>query len=349
MKNKKTIALTWGYTWGHVFPLLSVYNYLKNTWKYDFVWVWEEWNIEEEVAQKYKIAFYDISAWKIRRYFDYRNLYEPLKNLTWIIEWIYYIFKKDVDIVFSKWWYVSIPLSIAAWLTRKKIYIHESDTISGISNKIVWKLATKVFYSFPNEKIDWKKHIKTGQIINPELTKLIDLPYPRENKRLCVLVMWGIQWSTRIFDAMLKVVWDLSDINFQIILWKKNQHFREKFKNFQNLKIHDFVEQQTMWKILKESDIAITRWWATSLWELYYFGVHSIIIPLKGSASNHQEYNAKYFSEKFWSEVINEDFNVEKELLVKLQKYKDLRKVWMNLKEIETPLEKLKFEIEKKD
>jgi UDP-N-acetylglucosamine:LPS N-acetylglucosamine transferase len=42
---------------------------------------------------------------------------------------------------------------------RKKVYIHESDTASGLANRIISHFATKIFYTFPNEKIDGEKHI----------------------------------------------------------------------------------------------------------------------------------------------------------------------------------------------
>ncbi|MDD3646722.1 MAG: UDP-N-acetylglucosamine--N-acetylmuramyl-(pentapeptide) pyrophosphoryl-undecaprenol N-acetylglucosamine transferase [Candidatus Gracilibacteria bacterium] len=347
MENKKTIALTGGSTGGHIFPLLSLYNYLKETGDYNFVWVGEEGSLEEEIAEKNRIPFRDISAGKIRRYFDLRNFYEPLKNLTGIFEGIWYIYKYKIDIVFSKGGYVSLPLSIAARLMGKKLYIHESDTVSGISNKIVERLATKVFYTFPNEKIDGNKYILSGQIINPELIDYIETLYPRENKKLTVIVTGGSQGSTVIFESLLKVLGDLKDVCFHIVLGEKNMHFRDRFKEYSNTIVHDFITQKRLGKILKDIDMAITRGGATTLWELYYFGIHSIIIPLKGSAGDHQKYNAMYFNEKFGSEIIDEDSNISEEILVKLTKYKDLRKAGLNLKNILKPLGIIKEEIEK--
>jgi UDP-N-acetylglucosamine--N-acetylmuramyl-(pentapeptide) pyrophosphoryl-undecaprenol N-acetylglucosamine transferase len=62
---------------------------------------------------------------------------------------------------------VSLPLCIAAWILRKPIYIHESDAVGGIANKVIGKIATKTFYSFENKKTqadseklsDDRKHI----------------------------------------------------------------------------------------------------------------------------------------------------------------------------------------------
>ena len=346
-KNKKTIALTWGSTWWHIFPLLSLHNYLKEEKKYKFIWVWEEWNLENEIAENNKIKFLDISAWKIRRYFDLRNLYEPLKNLTWITEWIYYIKKNKIDIIFSKGWYVSLPLAIAGKMMWKKIYIHESDTVSWISNRLVWKMANKIFYSFPNEKIDWKKHILSWQILNPELLDKIEDVNIIENQKLKVIVTWWSQGSTAIFENLLKILPELNDIEFHIILWEKNTHFKEKFDAYTNTKVYDFIEQKDLGLLLKNTDIAITRAWATSLWEQNVFGIHSIIIPLENSAWNHQNQNAIYFSKEFWSEIIKQDEKLAEKLKEKLLKYKNLRKSWLNLDNFYKPLQIIKDNIEK--
>lgn len=344
IQNKK-IALTWWSTWWHIFPLLSIYNYLHEKWEYDFIWVWEEWWLEEEVALKNKIEFLDIPAWKLRRYFDVRNFYEPLKNLTWIFFWVYYIHKYKIDIVFSKGWYVAIPLCIAAFIMRKDIYIHESDTVWGIANKIIWKIATKIFYTFPNEIIDDEKYILSWQILNPVLIDGIDNLNMIENPKLTIFVIWWSQWSTTIFNALIKIIPDLPNIEFHVVLWDKNLDFREKFKKFPNVLAHDFLTQNRMWKILKKSDIAITRWWATTLWELNMFWIHSIIIPLSESAWDHQNKNALYFKEKFKSDILDENNNLEINLFRKIQRYKDLRKSWLNLDWFFNPLKKIEEEI----
>jgi UDP-N-acetylglucosamine--N-acetylmuramyl-(pentapeptide) pyrophosphoryl-undecaprenol N-acetylglucosamine transferase len=343
-KEKECIALTGGSTWGHVFPLLATYNYLQEEKQYDFIWVWEEWWLEEEIARKNRIPFLDIPAWKIRRYFDIKNFYEPLKNITWIFFGIYFILKYKIDIVFSKWGYVAIPLCIAAFILRKKIYIHESDTVSWVANKIIWKIATKVFYTFPNE-IKNKKAIVTWQILNPELIDwLTDLNIIQNPKLNIIVIAWS-QWSTTIFEALLKLLPDFWDINFQIVLWEKNMHLRNKFKQFPNVLAHDFLTQKRLWIILKNSDIAITRGWATTLWELNMFWIHSIIIPLSNSAWNHQNKNADYFHEKFWSDVLDENNQLEVNLFRKIQSYKDLRKSWLNLDWFFKPLQIIESEI----
>ncbi len=360
-KQRKTIALTGGWTWGHAVPLLSLYNYLKESQKeweleyeYNFLWVGGIDSIEEEIALKNKIPFYDISAGKIRRYFDFRNFYEPLKNLTGLFEGLYYIWKYKIDIVFSKWGYVSLPLCIAAWIMRKTIYIHESDTVTGLANKIISKFATKVFYTFPNDKTCiWEelpegkthKYIHSWPIVNPELIDYLDSLKVTENAKLTVMVIAGSQGSTTIFNALLKALPDLQDMEFHIILGEKNMRFRPDFKKFPNTIVHDFVTQKRLGKILKNIDIAITRG-SSAIWELYFFGIHSIIVPLKATGGNHQHHNAIYFNEKFGSDILDEDENLNLELFRLLQKYKHLRKSGLNIDGFFDGLKKIEKEME---
>ncbi len=351
----KNIALTWWWTWGHIFPLLSIYNYFKNTPDTNFIWFWDENGLEAEIAWNNNIPFVYIPSGKLRRYFDIRNFFEPLKNISWFFFALYYLFSNKIDIIFSKWWYVSVPVCLAGYILRKKIYIHESDSVWGLANNIIWKLASKIFYTFPNEKIDWVKHILTGQILNPELFQgVVDdfVEYDenweevyKENEKLEVLVIAGSQGSTIIFENLISVINNLIDVDFTVILWEKNLWYKEKFSKFNNVKTYDFVTQNELKNIYKNTDIAITRAWATSLWELYYFGVHSIIIPLSTSAQNHQFHNAQYFKENFQSEVLDENNQLNLSIFRTISKYITLRKSWLNIKWNDYALRKIKQEI----
>ena len=54
---KKTIALTWGSTGWHVFPLVSLYNHLNDSENYNFVWFWEEGSLEEDISRNQILIF----------------------------------------------------------------------------------------------------------------------------------------------------------------------------------------------------------------------------------------------------------------------------------------------------
>lgn len=342
----KNIALTGGGTGWHIFPLVALYNYLKKDKSLSFVWFGDEEWLEAEVAQKNNIPFEHIPSGKIRRYFDLRNFYEPLKNISGIFWGMYHIYTYKIDIIFSKGGFVWLPLAIAWYLMRKKVYIHESDTVSWLSNRIIERFATKVFYTFQNEKIDGKKHILVGQILNGELLNNVDkVGEKEENEHLEVLVIAGSQGSTFIFEQVKTILNNLIDIHFTIILGEKNLHFREDFTPYSNVTLVDFASQEQLWEIYQKTDIAISRAGATTLWELYFFGIHTIIIPLEWSAQNHQMYNAEYFQAQFGSNLLGEDEKLNLEIFRILNKYKNFRKSGLNLKNFFYALEQIQKEI----
>ena len=327
--KKIKIALTWWWTWWHVFPLLSIYNHLKNE-NLDFVWIWENASLEQKISSENKIEFLSIKSGKLRRYFDIKNFFDPFKIIIWIFQSIYYIIKNDINIIFSKWGFVSVPACIAGKILGKKIYIHESDTIMWLSNKIIARLATKVFFTFDNQLIDWKKYIKSSQILNPKLIEKISNIQEKNEKQEILVMAWS-QGSKVIFENLLEIIWDLSNSNFTIILWEKNTNFRSSFEKFKNVKLYDFISQEELAQVMQKTDISITRAWATSIWEQYYFGIKEIIIPLKNSAWNHQFHNALYFEKNFWSIILEEWENLWKNLEINLENLKNYRKEKLNL------------------
>jgi UDP-N-acetylglucosamine--N-acetylmuramyl-(pentapeptide) pyrophosphoryl-undecaprenol N-acetylglucosamine transferase len=341
--KKIKIALTWWWTGGHVFPLLSVYNHLKNE-NLDFVWIWEKNSLEQKIARENKIEFHYIMSGKIRRYFDIKNFFDPFKIIFWVFQSLYYIVKYDIDIIFSKWGFVSVPACIAGKILGKKIYIHESDTVMWLSNKIIARLATKVFFTFDNYLIDWKKYIKSSQILNPKLIENIDETLEKNEKQEILVMAWS-QGSKIIFENLQGIIWEFPNSNFTIILWEKNTSFRENFEKFLNAKLYDFISQEELASVMQKADISITRAGATSIWEQYYFWIMQVIIPLKNSAWNHQFHNAIYFQKHFNSIVLEESENLWNNLKLELEKLENYRKEKLNLSWFSDWLEVIKKEI----
>lgn len=328
MKQKK-IIFTWGGTWWHITPILSLYNYLSETLAPQAMWLGERDSLEQKAAQKAGIEFHDISAGKIRRYFDWRNFYEPLKNLTGICESIYYILRYKGNIVFSKWGFVSVPVVIAAFFLWKKIYIHESDSHMWLANKITSIFAKQVFTSFPLSTK--KKYIHSGHIMNPEMLDAVQSMSKDENEHLNILVIAGSQGSQNIFESLLHILPDCGDIIFHIVLGtNSDENLKAKFLKFPNVKSYHYISQRELAKLYIKADIAITRG-SSTLWELFYFGIHSIIIPLRSTGWDHQMKNAEYFHKNYGSDILEESDELSLEIFRKLQKYKSLRKKDLNL------------------
>ncbi|MDD3120596.1 MAG: UDP-N-acetylglucosamine--N-acetylmuramyl-(pentapeptide) pyrophosphoryl-undecaprenol N-acetylglucosamine transferase [Candidatus Gracilibacteria bacterium] len=326
------IALVGGGTGGHVFPLLALYNYLSKDNDFEFIWIGEKNSLEEKIAKENNIKFYYVKSGKLRRYFSFKNFYEPFLNILGFFDVLGILKKEKVETIFLKGGYVSLATSLAGKLLGKKIIIHESDSIPGLSSRMIGKFASKVFLTF-NKASKYFLKEKTeviGQILNPLLfyrpisSFSTGLGIHEKFDKTQLLVTGGSQGSSRIFDFVLNNINELSGFDITVILGTLNTSYKEKFEKYDFVKAYEFVSQEQFAEIYAKTDIAISRAGATTLFELENFGILTFIIPLKGSANDHQFYNALEF-EKRGNLVFTEE-SLNNNLLNKLLKYNHYKK-----------------------
>lgn len=75
--------------------------------------------------------------------------------------------KNNIDVIFCKGGYVSLPVVVAGWILRKKIILHESDTKAGLSNKICARFSNQIFTGFAGVFLDKERVV--GQILSNDL------------------------------------------------------------------------------------------------------------------------------------------------------------------------------------
>lgn len=337
MTPNKTLIVVGGGTGGHVFPLLNLIQYLqKNTssektffTEQTFRWIGEKDSIESRLATTNNIPFSSIICGKLRRYFSLKTLLIPFQILIGIIQSIVIIIDERPVAIFSKWGYVSLPVAIAGWILRVPVYLHESDSIPGLANRIVARFARGIFCTFREAETFFasEKICGYGPLL-PEDIAIITQEEISPLPRTQLLVNCGSQGSSTIFDILIKMLeTDNSpsrDFDIHLVLGTKNPQYREKFTSFPNVKVYDFFyDQKEYFRLAYSCDIVITRG-GSSIFEFEALGLHMILIPHPHTGNNHQYYNAKIF-EKKWHECILQD-NLEKELPEVLGKYTHFKK-----------------------
>ena len=130
----KKIILTGGGTAGHITPNIALLPALKEA-GYDIKYIGSKNGMEEGLIKAQNIPYEGISSGKLRRYFDLKNFTDPFKVLKGLFEAKSIIKKYSPDIVFSKGGFVSVPVVIAAALSKVPVIIHESDITPGLANQ----------------------------------------------------------------------------------------------------------------------------------------------------------------------------------------------------------------------
>lgn len=306
------IIFTGGGTAGHVIPIIAVAREIRKIapdFQFFYIGPKDEFKkilLEENIVVK------TILAGKIRRYWTFSSFIQNLIDIFFkfpigFFQSFFYIFILSPDLIFSKGGYGSLPVILSGWFFMTPIFLHESDVVPGLSNKLASKLALEVFVSFPSEKTKYfpsKKMISLGNPIREEILmgdreKAKEL-FHLSGEKPVILVLGGSQGSQRINDVLLTILPEFLNY-FELI----HQTGQKNFKEIENeakvvvkkelLKYYHplpFLNEEELKHAYAVSDLICSRAGAGSIFEISAVGKPSILIPLPESAQNHQIENA---------------------------------------------------------
>lgn len=325
------ILLLGGGSGGHVFPLVAVANALKEKSRQTGVplelMVLGEGKFLEKAVQENELSFKPILAGKLRRYFSPLNILDVFKIPIGFFQALWYIFWFMPDVVFAKGGYASLPGAFVSKLYFIPLFIHESDSVPGLANRILGKLSKKVFVSFDSSQKYFKpnKTVLTGNPIRKELIigdRVMAIErFGLNINRKTILVAGGSQGAQNInriiLDTLVLLVKDYQIIHqcgesqFQSVKMESEKIIKEGEGEYAdavntNYKLFPFFDVNDMALAYAAADVIISRAGASNLSEISMLGKPTIIIPITNSSSGHQLKNALEFS-KFGASVIEEE------------------------------------------
>lgn len=307
----KRIVLTGGGTAGHVTPNMALIPQLQKE-GYDIHYIGSYEGIEKDLIKGINIPYSGISSGKLRRYFDLKNLSDPVKVLKGYTQASRLLKTLKPDVVFSKGGFVSVPVVLAAKRRRIPCIIHESDITPGLANKISIPSAAKVCCNFPEtiQYLPKDKAVLTGSPIRQELFKgnrkqgLTICGFT--DKKPVIMVIGGSLGSVIVNDAV-RASLDVLLKQFQII------HLCGKDKLDPNLAgktgyiQFEYVKKELS-DLLACTDLMISRAGANAICEILALKKPNILIPLSAAASRgDQILNANSFQKQGYSFVIEEE------------------------------------------
>jgi len=307
------ILFAGGGTAGHLMPILAVISELKKIAKekkipLEFLLITTNDGFSSHLAEEAGIPYKTISFGKIRRYWSWRNIVDIFKMPLGFIQAFWYIYIFMPDVIFGKGGSASVPAVLVGWVYRIPVIIHESDAVPGLANRFLSHFARKIALGFSSagKIFPQKKIILTGNPIRKEILKgdkeQAKLVFSLKENFPVVLIIGGSQGSQIINETILKALPSLLE-NCQIIHQCGIKNYKEIKKRIEKLNIH-WLNRYHLYPFLKKNlkdayaiaDLIISRAGATAVAEIMALGKPSILVPLTGSANNHQVQNAYYYS-----------------------------------------------------
>ncbi len=295
----RSILIMAGGTGGHIFPALAVADCLrKEGWQ--VTWLGAPNSMEAELVPRhgYEIAWVKFSG--LRGKGLLRKLMLPLNLLRAMWQSAAALFRYRPDVVLGMGGYITFPGGVMAALFRKPLVIHEQNSVAGLSNKALARLATRVLSGFPNvlAKAEW-----CGNPVRDSIAA-VAAPHSRYSARsgvLNVLVVGGSLGAQAINSCVPQALALMpQEVRAQVMHQTGKQHLEAVQKAYQQAgvcgEVRAFLDDMAHYYAW--ADVVICRAGALTVAELAAAGVASILIPFPFAVDDHQTGNARFLSER---------------------------------------------------
>jgi UDP-N-acetylglucosamine--N-acetylmuramyl-(pentapeptide) pyrophosphoryl-undecaprenol N-acetylglucosamine transferase len=295
----RSILIMAGGTGGHIFPALAVADILRSQ-GWQVTWLGAPHSMEADLVPRhgYEMAWVRFSG--VRGKGLLRLLLLPFNLLVALWQSAAAILRHRPDVVLGMGGYITFPGGMMAALLRRPLVIHEQNSIAGLSNKVLARIAQKVLSGFP----DVLPHaIWCGNPVRRDIAALPDPQqrYTARTGKLNVLVVGGSLGAKAINEALPKALALLrQDERPNVLHQTGKQHFEAVKRLYQQAGVQADIKpfMDEMARHYANADLVICRAGALTVAELAAAGVASILIPFPFAVDDHQTRNAQFLSKR---------------------------------------------------
>lgn len=343
------IIVSAGGTGGHIYPALAIINRIKesepNT---EILYIGTTDRMEKDIIPVHGIKYIGLKIRGFERKLSFNNIRAIKYFLDAIKESKKIIKEFKPDIVIGVGGYVTAPVIYAAKKLGVKTFIHEQNSVPGLSNRFLIKYSDIVAISFPNT-IDYidkgrEKVIFTGNPCSEEAIKKpvmdkVKLGLSR-NKKLVLIVMGSL--GSKVINNKMKMMLQLFNNKEYEVLFITGKNYYEDFKDLSlasNIKVVSYIEDLA--RLIKTTDVMVSRAGASTMSEIMALCVPTILIPSPYVADNHQLKNALDLVDKD-AAILIEEKDLDGDILVRtvddlMSDEKKYKKIKGNLSKFSIP------------
>jgi len=319
------IILTGSSTGGHFYPLLAVAQALREEARKERIVKLELTlmgvkPMEPALLAELDIAFQEVPAGKLRRYFSLLTLNGTFRTIRGIAKALFLFTMRPPDAVFAKGGYDTFPVLLASRIFRIPVMIHESDAVPGIVNRWAASFAARIAVAFLAAAEFFPKE-KTAIVGNPIRKNIVGgsreegLAFFRLRSDVpTILVLGGSQGARALNEALIPVLAEALE-EVQIIhqcgealyaeVKAESDVVLEKSAKRERYRLSPFLKAGELRHAAGAADIVVARA-GSMLFEIAAWHIPSLLIPLPHAAQDHQRKNAYEYAQSGAAEVIEE-------------------------------------------
>ncbi len=339
-KLPKRVIITGGGSGGHISTAQALISALKE--KYDinnenFLYVGGDLgmvgeqtgnSLEMKIFEKENFNKKYIRAGKLQRSLEIESIKLFFRTFLGILD-SYRILKEfRPEILISTGGFVSVPVSMMAKFFNTKIYLHEQTAATGLANKIVSKVAEKIFVTFPSSEKYFPKEkvIHTGNLVRKDIFrtdgkgKLVEKlkSMIAKQEKYPIIYISGGSLGSHLINSTVKESMNMLADNFQVIIQTGDNKSLHDYEDLQleqkkldkriqsNIHIVKYINNEEIGFLFKNIDLFVGRAGANTVYEIGLLQIPSIFIPIPWVTHDEQRKNAQILQDLGLAMIIEE-------------------------------------------
>jgi UDP-N-acetylglucosamine--N-acetylmuramyl-(pentapeptide) pyrophosphoryl-undecaprenol N-acetylglucosamine transferase len=303
------VLLAGGGSGGSATPVLAVAQALRRRDRaVEFLYVGTRDGPEAGLAAALGIPFVGVATGKLRRYWDVRNLSDPLNVVAGTIEAYALVRRFRPHVAFAAGGFAAVPPMVAARVAGAYTVIHQQDVEPGLANRLLAPFATRVTVSLPTSLAHFPAR-RTTITGNPVRAALLHADPHRAfdqldlDPRVPVLVVTGGGTGALGLNHLVAAAAPRLIDHLQVVHLTGRGRGVPALTDSKRYRSIEFLVE-LMPDLLAAATIVVSRAGMGTLTELAALGKPSLIVPLPGS---HQEANAQAFAQLGAIEVADQN------------------------------------------
>ena len=293
------VVISAGGTGGHIYPAIAIINKIKEEEpNSEILYIGTHNRMEKDIVPKHGIPFKSIEMYGFNR----KKILKNFKTLSCLLKGISEC-KKIIkefkpDVVIGVGGYITVPVIYAANKLGVKTFIHEQNSVAGKANLSLAKKADLIGVSFESSINDFPKDktIFTGNPCSESARSIKPCDkkeFGLDPKKKLVLIVMGSLGSSKMNEHIINAMKDLGNKSYEVVFVTGKDSYDDVIKNKfpDNVKIFPYIEN--MARLMKKTDVIVSRAGASTLSEIIALKLPSILVPSPYVPNNHQYKNAQ--------------------------------------------------------
>jgi len=295
----RTILIMAGGTGGHVFPGLAVADAMRER-AWNVVWLGNPGGMEATLVPRHGIPMQWVRFGGLRGKGIVTKLMLPLNLARACWQSLRALRAVRPSVVLGMGGYVAFPGGMMAALLRTPLVVHEQNSVAGLTNRVLARVADRVLVAFPDALAgaQW-----SGNPVRADVARLAPPAqrYAGREGPLRLLVVGGSLGAQALNAVVPKALALLpADRRPVVVHQSGRRHLADLQAAYRDAGVEaeavEFIDD--MAAAYACADLVVCRAGAMTVAEVAAAGVASLFVPFPHAVDDHQSANARFLSER---------------------------------------------------